>query len=428
VVAGTLAVFPAFRLFGDNGYMLLAGLTGLAALAATCAAGRTRARHALWLILGVAVLLRAILLLGEPLLSTDIYRYIWDGRVQAAGINPYRHVPFHEALVPLRDGVISPKISRADYAVTIYPPVAQMFFLLVTRIGESVLVMKLALLACEGVSIGMIVLLLRRAGRPLNRLVAYAWHPLPMWEIANSGHVDALMVALMLVGLWLAVGGRELAGAAAVTLGALVKPFAVLALPVMWRPWDWRMPVLVLAIVALCYLPYASVGAGVLGFLTAGYLGEEKISSGDYLWPLAAWRTLLGEREGDVLVYLFLSAAIVAALAIRAALRAERPIAARICDVHWLLLAALLLISPNYPWYFLVAVPFVALYGGAPAWAMTLGAVLLQEEVDWDHHVPFMVRKSLFYLIVIGACVPALWRAWGRAWGRSAGDVADVRP
>ena len=122
-----------------------------------------------------------------------------------------------------------------------------------------------------------------------------------MWEIANSGHVDALMVALMLVGLWLAVDGRALAGAAAVTLGALVKPFAVLALPVLWRPWDWRMPVLVLAIVALCYLPYASVGAGVLGFLTAGYLGEEKISSGDYLWPLAAWRALLGEREGDVL-------------------------------------------------------------------------------------------------------------------------------
>ena len=54
--------------------------------------------------------------------------------------------------------------------------------------------------------------------------------------------------------------------------------------------------------------------------------------------------------------------------------------------------------------------------------------VLLQEEVDWDHHVPFMVRKSLFYLIVIGACVPALWRAWGRASGRSAGVVADVRP
>jgi hypothetical protein len=123
-----------------------------------------------------------------------------------------------------------------------------------------------------------------------------------------------------------------------------------------------------------------------------------------------------------------LSAAIVSALAIRAAFRAERPVAARIADTHWLLLAALLLISPNYPWYFLVAVPFVALVGGAPAWAMTLGAVLLQEEVDWDHHVPFMVRKSLFYLIVIGAFVPALWRTWGRASGRTADDVADVRP
>ena len=88
------------------------------------------------------------MLLFDPLLSSDIYRYVWDGRVQAAGINPYRYFPAHEALAFLRDGTIFPHINRAEFAVTIYPPVAQFFFFVVTRIGESVTVMRFALLGC----------------------------------------------------------------------------------------------------------------------------------------------------------------------------------------------------------------------------------------------------------------------------------------
>jgi len=208
IVALTMAIPPAFRTWGDNAYMVLALATGVTALSATCISERAPARHALWLIVGIAVLLRGILLVEEPLLSTDIYRYIWDGWVQAAGINPYRYVPAHDALTALRDTAIYPNISRADYAVTIYPPVAQMFFFVVTRIGETVTTMKLAFLACEGVTIALIVLLLRRIGRPPTRLVAYLWHPLPLWEIANNGHVDALMTALMMLGLWFGWSGR----------------------------------------------------------------------------------------------------------------------------------------------------------------------------------------------------------------------------
>ena len=69
-------------------------------------------------------------------MSTDIFRYVWDGRVQAAGINPYRHVPADAALQHLRDDAIYPYINRADYAPTIYPPMAQIVFFLVTRISR----------------------------------------------------------------------------------------------------------------------------------------------------------------------------------------------------------------------------------------------------------------------------------------------------
>jgi hypothetical protein len=193
--------------------------------------------HSLWLIVAVAIGLRGAVLALDPLLSSDIYRYVWDGRVQATGINPYRYVPADPALAALRDATIYPRINRADYAVTIYPPVAQMFFFIVTRIAESVTVMRVAFLACDVVTATAIWLLLRRLGRPATRLVPYLWHPLPIWEIANSGHIDALMVALMMTGLWLLIGGKELRGVAMIAAGALAKPFAVLALPACWRPW-----------------------------------------------------------------------------------------------------------------------------------------------------------------------------------------------
>ena len=81
------------------------------------------------------------------------HKTIWDRKVQAVGINPYRYCPAHDALVALRDAANFPHINRADYAVTIYPPIAEFFFLVATRIGENVTVMRLGLLACEAVSV-----------------------------------------------------------------------------------------------------------------------------------------------------------------------------------------------------------------------------------------------------------------------------------
>ena len=137
----------------------------------------------------------------------------------------------------------------------------------------------------------------------MTRVVAYLWHPLPLWEIANSGHVDALMLALMLLGLWIALSGHALRGAALIAFSVLVKPYVAPVLAGIWRPWDLKMPLVVIAIITLCYLPYLSVGWGVFGFLTQGYLREEGISAGNDLWPLALWRLVFGEHHGDVVFY-----------------------------------------------------------------------------------------------------------------------------
>ena len=418
----TLAAPFAFQAGGDNAFIALAVPAGLLALAAARVAERTPANRALWLIFGIGVLLRVYVLLFEPLLSTDIFRYIWDGKVQATGINPYRYFPAHDALAHLRDATIFPRINRADYAVTIYPPVAELFFLLITRIGESVTVMRLALLGCEAASVSLIVLFLRRMQRPATRVVAYFWHPLPLWEIANNGHIDALAVALMLLGLWVALTGHAMRGAVLIALAALVKPYVAPALASIWRPWDWKMPAVVITVIALCYLPYLSVGWGVFGFVTTGYLTEEGIISGNDLWLLSVWRFVFGTQRGDVAAYAVVATSIVLFMMLSAARRSDRTTASSLNDTNMLLLVVLLLVSPNRPWHFLPIVPFVALCGNVPTWVVSIGALLLTNEMYWEFHLPKPVIKSILFGSFLLTCIWSARAAYlkkGAGTGRS---------
>jgi alpha-1,6-mannosyltransferase len=412
VLIGFTAVTPfAFKTLGDNAYITLTMLTGVLTIVATRVADRAPVDRVLWLIFSVAILLRAYVLLFDPLLSSDIYRYIWDGRVQAAGINPYRYFPAAAALAHLRDGAIFPYINRVDTAATIYPPVAQFFFLIVTRFGENVTAMRLAMLGCEAVTVGLIMLFLRRMDQPVTRVIAYLWHPLPLWEIANGGHVDALMVALMMLGLWIALSGHRLRGSAAIALSALVKPHVAPVLAGIWRPWDIKMPLVVIAVAALCYLPYLSAGWGVLGYLTKGYLAEEGISTGYELWPLSLWRLVFGEHRGDVVVYVALAASVLIFKGFSVARRSREAIAPSLADINMLLLITLLILSPNYPWYFLIIMPFVALVGTPPTWVVSIVALMLSEQLDWDFYIPRMVTKSVLFGGLLLAWVLMAWRS-----------------
>ena len=408
----TLVTPFAFQAGGDNAFIALAIPASLLTLAATLVAERTRTKRALWLIFGIGIMLRGYVLLFEPLLSSDVFRYVWDGRVQASGINPYRYFPAHDTLAHLRDATIFPRINRADYAVTIYPPIAEFFFLIVTRIGENVNVMRLALLGCEAMSVTLIMMFLHRMKQAATRVVAYFWHPLPIWEIANNGHIDALAVTLMLLGLWVALTGRAMRGTILITLGVLVKPYVAPAFVPVWRPWDWKIPLVAIGVIALCYLPYLSVGQGVFGFLTQGYLTEEGIMSGDNFWALSVWRLVFGVHRGDVATYAATATVILLLMTFFVASRPNRTIASSLADTNTLLMVGLLLLSPNRPWYFLAVVPFVALCGNAPTWVVSIGALLLTNEIYWDFHIPKLIVKSILFGTFLLACVWSARKAY----------------
>src|SRR5882724_3640711 len=158
-------------------------------------------RWTLKIVIVFALLFRVSVLFSDPQLSTDVYRYVWDGRVQAAGINPYLFVPSAPELVRLRDEDIYPNINRAEYARTIYPPAAQLVFLAATRISNSVIWMKAFITFFDVACFWLILKLISIAGLPRERLLAYAWHPVIVWEFAGNGHIDAAMIFFVALAL-----------------------------------------------------------------------------------------------------------------------------------------------------------------------------------------------------------------------------------
>jgi hypothetical protein len=235
----------------------------------------------LWIIFIGAGLFRALFLpLDPPRLSTDIYRYIWDGRVQGSGVSPYLYLPVDPRLAGLRDNAIYPHINRKEYAHTIYPPVAQMFFFAASRVTQSVLGFKTIFIVIDLITIGLIAATLKAVGQPPERVIVYAWHPLPIFEFGGSGHLDALMICFIAVALWARVRGKFGLAGFALAGATLVKLVPIVLLPAFYKRWDRKLPIAFAATVGLCYLPYLlGAGARVLGFLPQ-YAQEEGLQNG----------------------------------------------------------------------------------------------------------------------------------------------------
>ena len=375
---------------------------------------------ALVVILGTALAARAILLPVGPI-STDIYRYVWDGRVQAAGINPYLHRPSDPILAPLRDEDIHPKINRAATAATIYPPMSQIVFLAATRLGESVMVMKAAMVAFEGLAVFALLRLLAAGGLPRARILLYAWHPLPLFEFAGSGHVDAVAIGLMLAAT-LAAGSRHpfLAGAL-LAAGAAAKYVPVVIAPALYRRWDWRMPAGFLVALASLYVPYLGAGWGVLGFLP-GYVQEEGITEGGIFWLALASR-LTALPAAAPITYLAAVALALLAVGVAVTLR-PRPNAISPDAAAGLLAVFTVSIAPHYAWYFTWLVPLLCLrLSPSLVWLTAASPVLYGFLWPWDR----FGSELLLYLPFLLAVTIEAFRANTRKFPKEIGDERRLR-
>ncbi len=395
------AIAPAFALppgaYGDLttelswryvGWMLAAGVAyaGLVWLVRR----RSLPRKALIASLAIAALARLVIVATPPVMSTDLYRYVWDGRVQAAGINPYRYVPADPALAALRDAgsgptAIFPNINRAETAPTIYPPVAQMLFAAIGVTASSVWTLKGVMLALDVLAGWFAWRLLLAAGRPEAWVLVWALNPLVMREFAGTGHVDAAAVAASGAALLFAARRRPVWAGIALGIAVMCKLLPAAIGPAIWRfrskEWGaWRTPAACVAVIVAGYAIYSSVGWRVFGYLP-GYAQEEDLTKGGgfVLMRLAA---LAGSLPDWALgVYIVAGLGLLDWLAFRI-VRAEGPPRAEMIARHATLLSVALLVvlTPHYPWYVTMAVlPAVIAPGWGALWPSVAGPLLYQD-------------------------------------------------
>jgi len=219
----------------------LTGLTGLLVILLAFILYRGE-RHPpdwpLWLILTIALAIRVPFLIRPPELSDDIHRYLWDGLQLLSGQNPYALAPKDitvdtGVLQTIKDAVNHPEL------VTIYGPAAQLFFGLASLFGGAVLGFKTALVLVDLACCALICLLLGRLRIPAWKGVLYAWHPLPVLEIAGSGHIDGVGLFFLLAALLMVAENNKSADAAKspwaaglfTSCAVLVKLFPAVFLP-----------------------------------------------------------------------------------------------------------------------------------------------------------------------------------------------------
>jgi len=217
------------------------------------------------LILLAAVVFRITLVPLPATLSDDLYRYRWEGKLQAAGGNPYASTPADPQWAHLKDSTWPSVDGKQIRAV--YGPLIELEQLAVYRVAafmtedtqrQTGVFRGVSAIADLGVIVALLTLL-RARGLPLERVLIYAWCPLPMVEFWVSGHNDALVILLICLALACAARSQSKSGFVLLSLAAAAKVWPLLLFPAFtgWKPRRIVQGVVILSGVAACVvIPY----------------------------------------------------------------------------------------------------------------------------------------------------------------------------
>ena len=317
-------------------------------------------RRVLVIGLVLAALWRIPFLLMPPGPDDDIHRYVWDGRMQRLGYNPYLVVPSDPALSALHTSETR-TLNNPDVPSP-YPPGAQFFFRAVTAIHESVFAMKFAFAVCDFAIIFILLDLLRRGGKGAHWVLVYAWHPLLATEVAGSGHIDIVGVLLLLVSAAALARRWRAVAAIAFGLAVAVKFLPIVLLPLYWKRVRIRDGVMAAVVVALLYVPFLNHGR-----IPIGSLGTY-VQSFRFNGPVFAMLERVAAPQ--LVVVLALLAGFLTAIWLRS--KAE---AFSSDEFAWPMAATLLCAPVVYPWYLLWLLPFVRSVSTVPIIIWTVSII-----------------------------------------------------
>jgi alpha-1,6-mannosyltransferase len=274
----------------------------------------------------------------------DVHRYVWDGRLQRLGYNPYVVVPNDPAFSALHTDETR-NLNNPDVP-SLYPAGAQLFFRAVTTIHESAFAFKIAFVACELAIVPLLLAELRRLGQGEHWVLAYAWNPLLVTCVTYSGHIDILGVLLLLLSVAALERRWRTFAAIAFGLAVAVKFLPIVLTPLYWRRVRVRDGLLAMLIVGLLYVPFlrgGSVPTGSIGVFVERFRFNDP-----------AFAEIERIVSPQVVAGLAVLVGLVTAAVLRGRQAGYSPQA-----FAWPMAASLLCAPVVYPWYLLWLLPFV---------------------------------------------------------------------
>jgi len=337
----------------------------------------------------------AILIFTPPKLSDDMYRYVWDGRVQAQGISPYLYSPDSPELRSLRDRTIWTSINRKS-AITVYPPLTELLFAILWKILPDK-VRWFQLVMASGALLGGVILyfLLKTIKIPTSRLVIYLWSPLLIYEAAHSAHLEGLLMPLLIAAWW--ARWKKADGISGLLLGmaTAIKLYPAVLFPALWRPRHrqarWSFPLVFFSVLGGSYVPYIiTSGSKVIGFLPQ-YLRELFNQPPHVRLIHSIFKQLELDWRSAMVVLSFI---VLASLGLWILARQARPEDAFLRRSAWLIGAFSLLSHNLFSWYMLWLLPLVAIFLFRPGeqplnawtgWWLFCGSIALSYTffLDW---------------------------------------------
>ncbi len=282
-----------------------------------------------------------------------------------------------------------------------------MLFYLLNRLGaRSVVAFKGAILLFDMGSILLLVLLLANLGLNGERVLAYAWNPLVIYELANNGHLDGFVVFFILLTFYLLIRERPNASVCSLAVATSLKLYPLIVLPAILREKKFQRLLLLSVIIFLLYLPYLSVGRKVLGFLPEYFTSPyETFNLGLKAYLLKLFPTL----NQWFVTKAFAAALIAVAGTVWITRKKDTVDAIKVAYI----LASLQIVLTSvslHPWYVLWIIPFLSLFP-SPAWIYfslvvpfsyvkyepSLG--ILPEWVRHLEYIPFFILLAIEYAL-----------------------------
>jgi alpha-1,6-mannosyltransferase len=316
----------------------------------------------------------------------DIHRYVWDGRLQRLGYNPYVVIPSDPAVAELHTA--ETRNLNNPHLPSPYPPGAQLFFRAVTAVQESTFALKVAFVICDFAIVVVLLDLLGRNRQASHLVLVFAWNPLLAIEVAGSGHIDIVGALLLVVSAAALVRRWRAIAALAFGLAVAVKFLPIVLAPLYWRRIRARDAAAAAAVVGALYLPFLNHGRIPTGSL-ATYVQTFRFNG-----PLFA------ALDRVVPPHLLAGFAVLVGFGIATRLRWATTEGRFPEAFAWPMAASLLCAPAVFPWYLLWLLPFLTSASMLPVITWTVS--IIPTYLMWH------------------------WRTLGRPWGELPGWIMLV--